>query len=165
MDVEGELARCVAHEYARLVAVVAVVTGATDLAEECVQEAFARAWERSQRGETFHHVAGWVVTVALNQARSGRRRRLTERRVVEKHAGEVVRWGVEGADAAIVIRAAVDGLPRRQRDAVILYYLLDIELATVANLLGIAQGTVKSALARARATLAAALADQELERW
>lgn len=79
MAMTAEIERCIEAEYKRLVGVVSLVTGSVALAEEAVQEAFARAWERAQRGQDFDHLAGWVATVALNQARSGRRRLTTER--------------------------------------------------------------------------------------
>ena len=44
------------------------VTTAT--AEDSVQEALARAWERLDRGDGIDRLAAWVTTVALNLARS-----------------------------------------------------------------------------------------------
>jgi len=63
----------------------------------------------------------------------------------------------------MVVRDALDGLARRQRDAVVLYYLLDLDVATTARVLGISEGTVKSALSRAREKLAVLLREPELE--
>ena len=164
MAVDGELQRCVRAEYARLVAVVAVVTGSHELAEEAVQEAFARAWERTQRGEMFEHLEGWVVTVALNYARSGRRRRQSERRAVQRLAARSTTAApLDPPDVSLVVRSALDGLPGRQRDAVVLYYLLDVDVATTARLLGVSTGTIKSALSRARARLSELLREPELE--
>jgi RNA polymerase sigma-70 factor (ECF subfamily) len=163
MPVDGEIEGCIHAEYARLVGAVSLVTDSPQLAEEAVQEAFARAWERTQRGHRFDHLAGWVATVALNQARSGRRRRASERRTIERLAAASVVEIDDGAEVAMVVRSAVDGLPGRQRDAVVLYYLLDIDVATTADLLRISEGTVKTALARARQKLARVLGEQELE--
>ena len=127
------------------------------------QALIARAWERSRRGEHFTSLPGWVTTVALNLARSGHRRRGAEERARQKIVAG--RPGREPADvaAAVAVREAVDGLPARQRDAVVLYYLVDLDVATVASLLGVAEGTVKAALSRAREKLAARLADVDPE--
>lgn len=163
MPVDGEIERCIDAEYERLVRAVSLVTGSPELAEEAVQEGFARAWERARRGQHFEHLGGWVATVALNLARSGRRRRLSERRAVERLANVSAGEPVHAVEIAMVVRSAVDGLARRQRDAVVLYYLLDIDVATVAALLGISEGTVKTALARARGRLAVVLGEQELD--
>jgi RNA polymerase sigma-70 factor, ECF subfamily len=163
MSVDGEIEGCVRAEYGRLVGVVSLVTGSPQLAEEAVQEAFARAWERVQRGYRFDHLAGWVATVALNQARSGRRRKASERRAVERLAAVPSVESDREIEVGMVVRSAVDGLARRQREAVVLYYLLDIDVATVASLLRVSEGTVKTALARARHKLAVVVTQQERE--
>ncbi len=165
VPVDGEIESCIRSEYGRLVGVVAVVTGSTASAEDAVQEAFARAWERSRLGHTFEHLAGWVVTVALNHARSGHRRHEAELRALARlpGGGPARDGGTSAVDVRVVIRDAVDGLSRRQRDAVVLYYLLDIDVASTARLLEVSEGTVKTALSRARTHLAAVLGDQAME--
>jgi len=163
--VDGEIEDCIRTEYRRLVGAVAVVTGSTAAAEDAVQEAFARAWERSRRGQTFTHLPGWVATVALNHARSGHRRRQTEQRALVRLTAAPAR-AVRPTDAVaidVAVRAAIDGLAGRQREVVVLHHLLDIDVATTADLLGVSEGTVKSALHRARAHLAETLADHEEE--
>jgi len=160
----GPVESCIRDEYDRLVRAVAGVCESVALAEEVVQEAFARAWEREQRGESFDHLAGWVATVALNLARSGRRRRKAERRAIDRVEAQPQVGDPEGwSSVAGVVREAVDGLPRRQRDVVCLYYLLDLDVATVAELLDVSQGTVKTALSRARTRLAAELVELEVD--
>jgi len=157
---ESEIARCVRTEYARLVRVVTIVAGSVELAEDAVQEAFARAWERSEQGQEFIHLPGWITTVALNESRSRHRRRSTEGRAVDRwrarpEASE--RLDPEHAHEAEQVRVALDALPRRQRDVVVLHYLMDLDVATTARLLRVSQSTVKSALDRARQKLAVSL--------
>lgn len=163
MAVNGGVEECIRAEYDRLVGAVAVVCESFALAEEAVQEAFARAWERQQRGYHFDHLAGWVATVALNLARSGRRRRKVEDGALRTLARRPAPPREDPHAVDDVVRSAVDGLPRRQRDVVCLYYFLDLDVATVAQLLGVSDGTVKTALSRARARLAVELVEQELE--
>ena len=55
------------------------------------------------------------------------------------------------------ITAAVRALPPRQREVVVLRYLLDCSTAETARTLGIAEGSVKSILSRARIVLAQTL--------
>src|SRR4051812_50029081 len=66
-------------EYPRLVAAVALVTGSRASAEDAVQEALVKAWERSEKGGDIESLRAWVATVALNHSRSGLRRLLVER--------------------------------------------------------------------------------------
>lgn len=164
MDLDAELERCVREEYPRLVRVVSLVTGSTPIAEDAVQEALARAWERASRGERFTHLPGWVVTVALNQARSGHRRTASEREVRRRLAASSNGSSPPPGEAPAAVRAAITELPRRQRDVVVLFYLLDLDVAGTAELLGVSTGTVKTALARARSRLAVLLDDWEVDR-
>jgi RNA polymerase sigma-70 factor (ECF subfamily) len=145
--------RLVRTEYVRMVRAVALSCGSLPMAEDAVQEAFARAWQRAGRGGTFDHAAGWVVTVALNLTRSRFRR---ERREVPLHVqrGES---SPEHDPALIDLSRAVDALPRRQREVVVLHYYLGYEVRLIAQLLRVSDGNVKNALHRARASLAGAL--------
>ena len=64
--------------------------------------------------------------------------------------------GGDLAESDLIWRA-LDGLGRRQRAVVVLRYFEDLDLATIAETLGISVGTVKSQLSRAQAHLRTAL--------
>jgi RNA polymerase sigma-70 factor, ECF subfamily len=153
---EEAVRQFVETEYVRVVAAVAMVAGSLALAEEAVQEALARAWERARRGREIDSLPRWVVTVALNLARTGRRRQRLER-----SAGWDLRAVAPAPEAAIDVGRAVTNLPLRQRQAVVLHYYLDLDVAETARTLGVSPGTVKTALHRARRTLAGRLGDQK----
>jgi RNA polymerase sigma-70 factor, ECF subfamily len=151
---EADLREFVLTEYPRVVAAVALVSGSESAAEDAVQEALLRAWDRSRRGYEIGSVAGWVTTVALNLSRSGLRRIIAERKA--RH-----RLGMRSADAPsadrLDVARAVSLLPRRQREVVVLRYLLDMTTSEAAETMRVSEGTVKSQLARARAALATML--------
>jgi len=146
--------------YPRLVAAVALVCGSRPAAEDAVQEALLRAWERSEKGEEIESLNAWVTTVSLNLARSGLRRLRTERRARGRLQASAV--GETGGDRVDVERALL-ALPRRQREAVVLRYYVQLDTREVGRALGINEGTVKSTLSRARAALADRLGVQEPE--
>jgi RNA polymerase sigma-70 factor, ECF subfamily len=141
--------------YPRLVAAVALVCGSRPAAEDAVQEALLKAWERTERGEEIQSLTAWVTTVALNQARSRLRSLMAERRARYRLGHEAV-GGTPTGDR-IDVERALSTLPRRQREAVVLRYYLELDTQEVATALGINDGTVKSTLFRARAALAEAL--------
>jgi RNA polymerase sigma factor (sigma-70 family) len=150
--------------YPRLVAAIALASGSRAAAEDAVQEALLRAWERSERGEEIESLPAWVATVSLNLTRSALRRLRSERkaRARLRDAG----WTQEPAlDAgrAIDVERALASLPRRQREAVVLRYYLQFDTREVAAALDVNEGTVKSTLFRARATLADVLGIHESE--
>jgi RNA polymerase sigma-70 factor (ECF subfamily) len=147
--------------YPRLVAAVALASGSRPAAEDAVQEALLRAWERSDKGEEIESLDGWVTTVALNLARSGLRRMRSERRA-RSRLGTSTDVQPPNADRIDVDRA-LSTLPRRQREVAVLRYYLQLDTREVASVLRIDEGTVKSTLSRARTALAQALGVAEHE--
>jgi RNA polymerase sigma factor (sigma-70 family) len=149
------------RDYSRLVNAVALACGSYPLAEDAVQEALVRAWIRSDRGERIESVPAWVAAVALNQARSGWRRAMAERRArgrLQDH-----RVAPEPGEDHVEVTRALAKLPRREREVAVLRYLLGLDTKETAAALSVAEGTVKSSLSRARAHLADALRVRELE--
>jgi len=148
--------------YPRLVAAVALVCGSRPAAEDAVQEALLRAWERSERGEEIDSLNAWVTTVSLNVARSAFRRVMAERRARSRLSATTLPDGSPTGERVDVERALA-ALPRRQREAVVLRYYLQMDTREVAEVLGVHEGTVKSTLFRARSALAGALAETDTE--
>lgn len=142
--------------YPRLVAAVALVCSSRPAAEDAVQEALIRAWERSEKGEEIEHLNAWVTTVALNLVRSGLRRVIAERKARSRLAA-MSHEGAGPSGDRIDVERALATLPRRQREAVVLRYYLQLDTREVAEVLRTSEGTVKSTLSRARAALAPAL--------
>jgi RNA polymerase sigma-70 factor (ECF subfamily) len=156
MDRE-RLAAFVRTDYPRVVAALGVVVGDPARAEDAVQDALATALDH--RG-SIHDLPGWVFAAARNRVRSGSRRRGAERRALERVAG---RRTPDGRDVDPTLDdglvAEVRRLPERQREIVVLHYLLDLSVADVATTLGVTDGTVKTQLHRARTTLRERLGD------
>jgi RNA polymerase sigma factor (sigma-70 family) len=127
-------------------------------AEDAVQEALIRAWQRSASGEDIQSWNGWVATVANNLARSEWRRRDAEARAMARYMTLMPAqpsaddWPPELQHLGPVA-LAVEGLPLRQSQVVVLHYYGDLGLSEIAALLGVSAGTVKRSLHRARATL------------
>ena len=153
---EVGLRRFIGERYAGVVAAVALVTGSQAAAEDAVQEALVRAWERSERGEVIEHLAAWVTTVALNLARSGLRRLVAEQRA-RLRLGRPLAQANPSTEDAMAVREALATLPSRQREVTVLRYYAGLDVAEIAGVLGVSQGTVKTSLHRSRQALAAAL--------
>jgi RNA polymerase sigma-70 factor (ECF subfamily) len=142
------------------VVAVALVSGSYPAAEDAVQEALVRAWQRS---EPIDSLEAWVATVALNLSRSGIRRAISERRAGHRSEAAVPETAPVAASDAVDLERALARLPRRQRETAVLRYLLEMDTKEVARVLKVSEGTVKSQLARARASLAADLRVTDLE--
>ena len=159
----GEFEELYTSTFGRLVGQLFLVTGDLHEAEEVVQEAFTRAAGRWHRLREYDLPELWVRRVAINLA-TDRRRRVRRRLAVlaqldAEAAAVVPPISVDG----LAVAAALATLPRRQRQVVVLHYLLDVPVGEVARQLSMPVGTVKSRLARARSALAAQL-DVEIER-
>ena len=142
--------------YARLIRVVFLVCGDPALAEECAPEAMVRVWERGDDVAP-GAVPAWATTVALNCCRAHFRRRGAEARALRRVLARPA--PVENATIALSedVRRAVLALPFRQREVVVLHYLLDQDITTIAATIGISAGAVKNALFNARSRLASSL--------
>jgi RNA polymerase sigma-70 factor (ECF subfamily) len=159
---EAELRTFLAESYARLVAGVALITGSRAAAEDAVQEALARAWERSDRGERIESLPAWVTRAAVNLSKSRLRRMRAEARARERMAHAPGAAPV-GTEVRLDIERALSALPRRQREVTVLRYYLGLDVAETAVALEVSPGTVKTCLHRARRALATALGEPDPE--
>jgi RNA polymerase sigma-70 factor (ECF subfamily) len=153
---DGELRRFLGQSYAVVLRTVCLVADSDAAAEDAVQEAIARAWERRAQ---IQYLDRWVLAVALNLVRS-RWRKLLRR---PPAAGTRVRTGEEDMATAewLMVLAA---LPPRQREVAVLHYVNDLPLALIAEVTGTSEGAVKNALYHARQKLARALTEEAEER-
>ncbi|GHJ40029.1 RNA polymerase sigma factor [Streptomyces sp. TS71-3] len=94
-------------EWGRIVAALIRFTGDWDLAEECAQDAFAKAVERWPDSGVPRTPGAWLTTTARNAAVDRLRRAATESRGLRALAGEL-RTTAEGAAGAGAAGAAVD---------------------------------------------------------
>jgi RNA polymerase sigma-70 factor (ECF subfamily) len=99
-----------------------------------------------------------VTRVALNLAKS----RLRRLRLEARHRTEPNPVREPGGDRVDVLRALAT-LPRREREVTVLRYHLDLDVAGIAETLGVSTGTVKTLLHRARGHLASALGEPDDE--
>ncbi|HEX6328406.1 MAG TPA: RNA polymerase sigma factor [Jiangellaceae bacterium] len=77
-NVEEAVATAFREEWGRVVATLIRVTGDWDLAEECAQDAFAKALERWPRDGIPIRPGAWLTTAARNRAIDRLRRKATE---------------------------------------------------------------------------------------
>ena len=131
--------------------------GSREDAADCAQEACARAcadWPKLTRSG---NPLPWVVRVSSNLAIDRWRR-------AQRTRGRDVSATVSVFDPdpeRLDLYRALEALPRRQRDVLVLRHLADMSEAAVAELLGCSIGTVKSNASRARAALRAVLTIEE----
>jgi RNA polymerase sigma-70 factor (ECF subfamily) len=131
--------------------ILAYTGGRSDVAEEAVGEAFARAIAQAS---SLRDPAAWLYRVAFNVANDELRRERRDR----IHAMSESQSPPEVAGLFEALRR----LPPRERAVMALFYMLDLPVSEVASRLGIATATVRVHLTRGRRHLAALLGDDEV---
>ncbi|MFJ1548396.1 SigE family RNA polymerase sigma factor [Streptomyces sp. NPDC088246] len=141
----------------RLVATVYAVTGDLAEAEDAVQEAYVRAWQRWDRLARDGDPLPWVRTVAIRLAISTWRRARNRVRAHFRHGPPEELPGLSVDRVALV--GALGELSAEQRQVVVLHHLLDLPVEEVAREAGVSNGAVRTRLHRARKILGERLAD------
>ena len=149
-----------------LVRLAVVMTGDRACAEDIVQEAFFGLYRRWDQLRDTSAPLAYVRVSVLNGCRTALRRRARAGllsplgQASEAAAGQPA----ESAEARALlseeqraVAAALRALPRRQREALVLRYYLDLSEEEIAQAMGVTRGTVKSATHRALAAIGAAL--------
>ncbi len=155
------------HRHRKMVYRVAyAILGDAEDAEDVVQEAFVRGYQAISRYDARYAFADWIRRITVNCAltRLRKQRRLGNgtslSALVTGEAADADPAGHAATnDLQDEVRQALAALPPRQRAAITLFALADMDLAGVAEAMGCAVGTVKSHLHRARQKLAELLAD------
>jgi RNA polymerase sigma-70 factor (ECF subfamily) len=137
---------------------MAIVRNRAD-AEDVVQDAFIRAYQRLDRYDLSRKFSTWLFAVTANVAKNALRRRrrdpMPKAIWAEDPAHMVWREDMEAA-----VREAVWGLPEAYRAPLVLRYWHELSLEEIAETLGLRLGTVKTRLHRARALVRAELAER-----
>jgi RNA polymerase sigma-70 factor (ECF subfamily) len=142
------------------------MTGRADAADDLTQETFLRAWKgiRSFRGEST--VRTWLIRILLNIAGERARRKRTVLLAIEVDDGRTADPGEDLARRDLVGRllTAVDALPRRQREALLLRVRGGLSHREIAEVMKIKPGVVKLHLVAARKRLRKRFGT-EIEEW
>ena len=127
------------------------ILGDAHEAEDAVQDAFLRYWERAPDFPDAARERAWLLTVTVNGCRS--RLRSPWRR---RTAPLLDAYPAADPEERELLEA-VQALPPRDRAVVHLYYYEGYQTAEIAAMTGQREGTVRSRLSRARSRLRALL--------
>jgi RNA polymerase sigma-70 factor (sigma-E family) len=155
IDADSELERLHDEHYVRLVRLAVLLLGDVGRAEEVVQDSFVAVYQRLRGGHDLLEPGAYLRRTVVNRSRST----LRHLRVVSRHPDETP-LSTPGADHDLLhgvrrktVIDALHGLPRRQREVLVLRYYLDLSEREIAQTLGISAGAVKSHASRGTAAL------------
>lgn len=126
-------------------------------ADEAAQQTFVRAWSARARFRGDAKLGTWLVRIVLNVAKTMKAR---GNRHEPLDAAFGLESGGEGGDSRLArrqlrlrVRAAVESLPPRQRQVVLLKVFADLTHREVAEVMELSEGAVKAHLHQAVANL------------
>lgn len=141
----------------RLLHQMYAMTGNLADAQELVQEAYARTWQRWSTVSSYDDPEAWVRTVAWRLAANRWRRAKGAVAAIVRHGPP--RHTPEPSIDNVALVTALRQIPEAQRRAVVLHHLCDLSIAEIAHETHCPENTVKARLARGRAALALLLTD------
>ncbi|MFB7544175.1 SigE family RNA polymerase sigma factor [Streptomyces zaomyceticus] len=146
---------------ARLTGQLYVMLGDLHEAQDVVQEAFVKGWNRRRQLDRDGQPEAWIRTVAwrLAVSRWRFRRRTSD---AWDRAGAPPPVEGPGPEYVVLIDALRD-LPAQQRRTVALHYLCDLSVEQIAGETGQSASTLKTHLVRGRVSLADRLQPRNVE--
>jgi RNA polymerase sigma-70 factor (ECF subfamily) len=128
------------------------MTGNAADAQECTQEAYARAWQRWKQVSQVLDPEAWIRMVAWRIAASRWRKS-------KNHIAALTRHGVSAntdppSPNHVLLVTALRQLPEHQRRAIVLHHLVGMTVEDIARETGAPIGTIKARLSRGRNALA-----------
>lgn len=136
------------------------ITNEPETAADLLQEAFLRLYRFAGRVDPGRPLEPWLYRVTTNLAYTAVKRRRKWLHPLE----EITEW-IAGSkknspqfiaemdEEALRVQQAISSLPLPQRVVVVLYYINDLSLQEISDILGIPEGTVKSRLHYGRQAL------------
>lgn len=145
-----------------MVGLAYVLSGSRLAAEDLAQDALIAAYRHWDVVRRLDQPSAWVRRVVANNSFSMLRRAKAEARALARAAiGR--RWDPipEIPSTSFEVWSEVRRLPRRQAEAVALYYVAGLTMPEIAETLGCSKETVNTHLRRARSTLGSRLGVEE----
>ena len=153
-DARAAISELYRLHWAGLVRLAVLMVDERPAAEDAVQEAFTdlyRHWPLRDNDKAL----GWLRTTVVNRCRSVLRRRRVARLYTpppEEPNASAESSAMLGEDR-LQVRRALQALPRRTREVLVLRYYLDLPFAEIAETLGISQSSARSTSSRGIAIL------------
>jgi RNA polymerase sigma-70 factor (sigma-E family) len=142
------------QHWAGLVRLAVLMVDDRPAAEDVVQEAFAELYRRwPLRGPDA--ALAYLRTAVVNRSRSVLRRRKVARLYIPPHQAPNASAESDAvlSEERTQVQQALQGLPRRMREVLVLRYYLDLPFAEIAQILGISESSARATSSRGLAVL------------
>jgi RNA polymerase sigma-70 factor (ECF subfamily) len=134
--------------------------------EDVTQDIFLAAFLGLKKFRCESSIKTWLFTITVNKCRSYRYKRMLQRRRIKQAADIAVSTSAGTTNGKPMetetferIRRAVEALPAKYREPVVLRYLQELPTDQISRILGISKNALQVRLNRARARLRENLAE------
>ncbi len=165
-DADEAVTQMYAAHYTSLVRLAALLVRNSGEAEEIVQDAFVAMHDKWRRLREPDKALAYLHRSVVNKARSVQRHHTVADKHLYREADAVRRHEPSAEDRALdtqtrqVVMAALETLPQRQREVLVLRYYSDLTEHHIAEILGVSRGAVKSHASRGLSSLRTRLEEQ-----
>ena len=123
--------------------------------EDAVQTAILAAYEKLSSLKKEEYFRTWLVRILINVCNKqlGRRGKIINLDDNEYTAEP----SVPSHDKNVELKIALENLPQKFRQVIVLFYIEGFSVTNIKNILGIPEGTVKSRLSKGRSLLKSSL--------
>ena len=144
----GELCR---RHYAAMVAVAYAVLSDHQLAEDAAQESFARALARVRSLKDRAKFAPWLAAICRNVAKD-----MAAARARQTSTEDISQVAQRNSDdeSSKQVRQAIERLPARTKELIVLRYYDNLSYERMASVLGISPAAINGKLTRAKRKMA-----------
>ena len=152
-NAEEQFSRLVSEYQRPLLHMCAMMLRDDAAAEDAVQETFVKAWRALPQFRGACSEKSWLMRIAMNTCRDMTRTawfRHTDRRVIPEELQLPAPEEASRDDDREELAQAIMKLPRKYRDALLLYYYQDMNQEEVAQALNTSPSTVSKRLKHAR---------------
>jgi RNA polymerase sigma-70 factor (ECF subfamily) len=153
----------VARKLPRITALATRMLGDAAEAEDVAQEVFLRSWREAAKWRPGKaRFDTWMHRVALNLCYDRLRRRRetpTDEPPEQVDPSPSAERGLQALETGRAVNAALQGLPERQREAIVLCHYQELGNIEAARVMGVSVEALESLLSRARRALRVALAE------
>lgn len=142
------------------------ICGDQEIAEELCHDAFIKLYERLDAFPDNDQAKYWMIRVTKNHALNHVKRKSRERKAYEKVLAQPQRHEPSGedlllaADTRELVRQALNQLPERMREVLVMKEYGELNYRDIGRILGISEANVKVRVFRARQKLAEILQHQ-----
>lgn len=127
----------------KLLAAARLLLGHEEDARDLVQTTFEIAIRHQATLRDRRRIHGWLIRIETREAFRIRRR---WRRALRWFEGNPPADTADPPEQMMMLRDALARLPRRERTAIVLHYMVDLPVSETADAMGVSANTVKSQL-------------------